>query len=279
MIAETEKWEFGRRRLKAGGDRQQTGDNYHTNLPLILPPLPSRNFSYLLLKATHTVHLHHRLIYPAMSSYQEDFKSRHEQDVEDVLGVKLVWKPQSRRNRSTIPFSPTQCVVSEHQGAMHSAFATGGVPMLAHYLYKYGQDRFNAGKPDNMWRYFPKDEDSLKPVLPFLLKSIHPQIIPHLIHGDLPYQYNAKQSIRTIIDRDFTLTTTPGIYINFFCREDTDTSAPSQAGSPPPDPHARKGFTINQLKAIARGMKRYLRANVTANDYAEKVDHPCCNTH
>ena len=145
--------------------------------------------------------------------------------------------------------------------------------MLTQCLYEYGRERYNAGNQGNMWRYFPEDEDSTKPVLPFLIKSIHPFIIRHLILGDLPYRSHKSQNTKMIVDREFRLTTVPGIYINFFCRQETDITAPSQAGSPPPDPDARKGFSVNEFKKIVQGMRLYLHQDRRGNEYAEEVDH------
>ena len=178
-------------------------------------------------------------------------------------------------------FDPGNCVISDHRLFMLCALEVGGMPALVKYLYAYARDRVDNNDP--MFKYFTDDEESESPGLPLIISTIHPEVLVSLIKGDIPHRCATDASFAIIVHQTTELLYTPGIYINLFCRKQSDPDAESQGSSPPKVtkyPHSGKGFTINEMKSTLESIKLYLaRDSEESHSHAIWIDsHPAPQT-
>jgi hypothetical protein len=203
-----------------------------------------------------------------------------EEQVEKVLADNRPKHPKSFYDLP-LKFDPGNCVISDHRLFMLCALEVGGMPALVKYLYAYARDRIENNDP--MFKYFIDEEESKSPGLPLIISTIHPEVLVSLIKGDIPHRCATDANFARIVHQTTELLCTAGIYINFFCRKESDPDAESQGSSPPKVtkyPHAGKGFTINEMKSMLENIKLYVAGDSEeSHRHATWIDsHPAPQT-
>jgi hypothetical protein len=161
-------------------------------------------------------------------------------------------------------YHPDNCLFSNYRRRMWYAYQTDGPNGLAHYLYGYARKRVSKG--EKQYRYFTEDRDR---VLPFLISTMHSELVRSLIKGDLAYRYHTNTSFRASIDRTTRLESTPGIYLNVFKNNGTATaSATQKEKSPTPTNNLGRGFSACHFDLIASCVSRYL----DESRYAQQIE-------
>lgn len=173
-----------------------------------------------------------------------------------------------------LTYSTTGLLNTKHKHDMYYAFESGGAPGLAHYLYKYADKRQST--PGNAeFKYFTDDRKARNPILPFLITTIHPDVVRALICGNLAYRYHNDSDFKKTIHRTITAITSPGIYFNQLFDCGIDLAAQTQKGSGSPASETEgKGFSYNDWQIISDDMDLYCNVRRPGSkDLAKALDY------
>ena len=144
-------------------------------------------------------------------------------------------------------------------------FDVGGAQLLAKYYHDEAKLDSTRRERDPLWKYILEDAYRSEPELPFLLTSMGPHVVRHLLQGTLAYDYATSESPETKASRvHIKPQTAPGVYLNLFYHSGYDHQHP---GKNLVD-HTGKGFSIEDLATIRRYFQKYIDDDV----YAGKID-------
>ena len=171
-------------------------------------------------------------------------------------------------------YHPNNGLFTLHRQKMWHAFQYAGANGLAQYIYRYGKDcAFN----DSAFQHFIEDERAEQRVLPFLISTMHPDVVESLIVGDLSYRYENEAPFRSTVDRTTKMKTTPGIYLSQFYNIDgsvsnaaTQTSKSSSSAN-----SIGRGFSAFHLDILVGRVQKYLKDM----GYARMIDQKIRSTH